>query len=398
MKNMTQMAISIILILMYSNVYASWSASTINLFKSKSKEYIHLQNAGFTSLWGGVKRKFSKSSVKGETIEILLGDKFESKKLEVYLFEAKERGPLNILFPGVFGSIDGSLTPSIINLIEKFEGHVLVIPNFLSKAYIESGPIYKESPEKFDVNVAVEIINSTVLKIPKEKLQGMNLFAESLGSFVGAAVLSRISNDKKLKKHLMKLTLMWPPANISHSLQNFDAGISRTLETYKKCGFVSNALKVGYHFLFQNIPKNTSVEFVECMESYMYHYVFVKSIKTSFSAYLETKKLEDEKEPNDFKSFFDMYNKSFADLIRNNAPELKIKYWLKRRNFENTEIRIVTSQNDFINIGIDWNKEIEESYLGKNNIILLPWGGHSGALAMPIWEEVFRKEIFNVKI
>ena len=99
-----------------------------------------------------------------------------------------------------------------------------------------------------------------------------------------------------------------------------------------------------------------------------------------------------------FKTFFSSYNKAFADLIKNNAPELKIKYWLKRRNFENTEVRIITSQNDFINSGVDWNKVIEESYLGKNNIIILPWGGHSGGLAMPIWEEVFGKEIFNVKI
>jgi hypothetical protein len=398
MKIMTRLAITLIATLLYSNVHASWSPSTINLFKSKSKQYIHLQNAGFTSLWGGVKRRFSNSDQKGERLEVDLGENFKTKKLEVYFFEGKKKGPLNVFFPGVFGSVDGALAPAMINLLEKFPGHVLVIPNFLSVTYIKSDPIYTQSPEQLDITVAQEIINSIILKIPDEKLQGINLFAESLGSFVAAAVLSRISNNKKLIKHPMKITLMWPPSNLSLSLKNFDVGISKSLKKYESCGFVTNAVKVGYYFLYQDIPKDMSKEFIECMESYMYHFAFVESIENSFEAYMDTKKIKDEKLPKDFKTFFSSYNKAFADLIKNNAPELKIKYWLKRRNFENTEVRIITSQNDFINTGVDWNKVIEESYLGKNNIIILPWGGHSGGLAMPIWEEVFGKEIFNVKI
>lgn len=398
MNFLTQMAITLIVIFFNSNALASWSPSTINLFKSQSKNYIHLKNAGFTTFWGGVKRRFSESGEKGEKIEIPLENQFKTKKLEVYFYEGKKKGPLNIFFPGIFGSINGALAPAMINLLEKFEGHVLVIPNFLSKTYIKADPIYESSPEQLDIKIAEDIIKSIILKIPSEKLKGINLFAESLGSFVAAGVLSKISNDKKLKVHPMKVTLMWPPSNLSLSLKNFDGGISKTLKIYENCSFIPNAIKVGYYFLYQDIPKGMSKSFIDCMESYMYHFAFVESIENSFEAFKETKKIEDEELPKNFNTFFNNYNKSFAELIKNNAPELKIKYWLKKRNFENTEVRIITSQDDFINTGVDWNKTIEESYLGNNNIIILPWGGHSGGLAMPIWKEVFRKEIFNVKI
>lgn len=376
--------------------HANWSAESITTLKSKSSEYIHLQNSGLTSLWGGVKRKFSNTPQMGSRIQVDITEKFKKKKLEVYLNKSPDKGPLNIFFPGVFGSLDGALVPSMVSLLESFPGHVLVIPNFLSVPYVEAGPIYSESPEEFDIEVAAQIIEKIILKIEDENFTGINLFAESLGSFVAAGVLSKMSNNKKYYNKDLNLTLMWPPANLSLSLKNFDAGISRTKKKYDECGFIENAIKLGYHFLYQDIPMNMSKNFILCMESYMYHFTFVSSIQKTFDAFVKTNKIKNKKiKPSNFDGFFAGYNKSFSKMIKEGAEPLKITYWLKKRNFENTNVRIITSQNDFINIGVNWGKVIEEAYLGKSNLIILPWGGHSGGLAMPVWKEVFKKEFFN---
>lgn len=387
----------ILLLLLFSlNSQAYWSTDSRKLIDNASKSHRFEGPAGYVSLWGGTKRKWSGGSNNGEVRNYYAKKYFKDETLPIYFFSPQKKAPLTIFFPGIFGEYDGDLTPSIIKLLEKNQNsHVAVIPNFLSETYIKAQPIYKERVEKTDIYAAATIIRKIYRSIPPEQISHINLIAESLGSFVATSVLSVIDKSPIFLGKKINLLLMWPPLELPKVQANFDKKLIDTQKTYRECSFWYRLPQYFYHFILQDKPKNTSAEFVKCIDSYLYHGVFAKGIRKSLETKEEVSGVEIKEMPFTFKEYFKLYNKDFYDLIDKEDEKLKLDFWLKRRALAKSNIKIISSKDDFLNTGLDWKSFLDRSYLSENDLILLDWGGHSGGLALPVWDKVFQNELLK---
>lgn len=374
-------------ILIYYSVSAfGFSPKTINLFESSTKDYSHLKNPGLVTFWGGIRRTLMNESTKGNLLKYK-NQKYIEAEFTYYQYQTAKNKTLTVFFPGVFGEVDGLITPGMINLLEGFSTDVLVIPNFLALNYIESKPKYKKFNENLDLIIALDILN----KVLKEKdYQKLNITAESLGTMVAAGVIKDIEFSNKIDG-----LLMWPPLEIKTAIDNFDNGIENTLTTYNECGVIFNSLKIIKYFIWDEIPKGMDLEFISCMNSYMYHFAFVKPIQKNFKKYAQISHKSFKELPKNFHSFFKSYNPSYYDQIIKKPNSFKLSYWLKERELKNTRIQVITSSNDFLNRGLDWNLFLKEAKITEKNLYIFKWGSHSGPLGINIWKEVFNNELFN---
>ena len=197
---------------------AEWSEKARQLIENESKKYHSHNNSAFITYWGGIRRHFSDKSNKGKVNLIKLPSLLE-KKIGVYFYEDKNSDRLNILFPGIFGSLEKNITKSFINTIEKMKGSVLVVPNFFSVPYIEAKPIYAERSFLVDIQVPVSIIDKYN---KKSRYKYIDIYAESLGTYIGSSVLATLSNRKELKNTNFSLTLHSPPIEVNNTLAHFD--------------------------------------------------------------------------------------------------------------------------------------------------------------------------------
>jgi len=364
----------------------SWTQDSVSLFNESNNKYLHLENPGMVTLWGGVRRLLKDETTKGE-LKTYKSSLYLENEFTYYLFQSQENSKLTVFFPGVFGEVDGVISPSVISLIEKQPTDVLVIPNFLSLNYIKSFPKYKDFNFDLDFKISVALIKKILSTKDYSKL---NFVAESLGTMVAAGSLKEISH---VYAGEINSFLMWPPINIKDAINNFDLGIKRTLKDYNQCGIFINSLKIFKNFIWDEIPQNMDLDFIKCMNSYMYHFAFVRPIKNNFKEYAKITKRKFKVLPDDFYSFLESYNPKFAQMIQENPKVLSLSHWLQQRNFKNTKINIVSSQNDFLNKDLNWDSVLNDAKINSQDFYLFQWGSHSGPLGLDIWEEVFKNEL-----
>jgi hypothetical protein len=361
--------------------HATWKSKSRSIIESEAKNYKSFGKAGYTSYWGGIRRRFSNRENKGNLESIKLPGLLENG-LKVYFFENLKSERIHIFFPGVFGSLESEITKSVIRDLEVMGESVLVIPNFFSTEYIKAKPIYGKDSLVTDILIPLKIIDRY-----KKNYQKFYLYAESLGSFIGSSVLARLSNRLEFKNKKIDLTLMWPPIEINNALKNFDKNITESKKMYDDCSFIVNAFKTLYHFSKEYYPIGMDSDYLDCMDAMLYHSTFVKAMNSSYE---ETPSFTENTE---ITTFFQYLKETREDLYRNtkeNTPATTLKYWLNKRKKSNTSLRIVSSVDDFLNLGLDWNKFLIEIGANAEHLVLLPWGSHSGPLGMPIWDQVYK--------
>ena len=386
-----------LLLFISSSSFGFWSESSRKLIEHAAKKYKVEGPASYVSLWGGTKRKWAGSDNAGEVREYFAKDFFKNETIEIYFSSVNKKAPLTIVFPGIFGQHDGDLSPNIIHLLEKNkESHVAVIPNFLSKSYIKARPKYGKDVSEVDIKAAATIVRKVFRSISPDLITHVNLVGESLGSFVATGVLSEIDTKSTYAGKDINLLVMWPPLRLANVLKNFDDRLLETIDTFDNCSFWYRYPQVFYHFIWQETPKNTTKEFVECMDSYLFHGVFAKGIENSLKAKEEVTGEKMVRIPFTFKDYFRMYNKDFYIMIKYKDEKLNLDYWLRKRKLGRSNVRIISSKDDFINNNESWSSFLSDSYLSEEDLILLDWGGHSGGLALPVWEKVFKNEILKI--
>ena len=377
--------------IVHSLAHAVWSENVRKEIESTAKAHFVQGPPGYVALWGGIKRSWKGGDLNGEVKKIALPGLMK-KNLPVYFYPREEKAPLSIFFPGIFGHYDGQLSPNLVSMWERKKSHTAVIPNLFSKDYIMAQPIYKEDVTQTDIAVAVEVFKDLYRPL-KDKITHVNLVAESLGSFVASATLTELQKMSEFKHLHFNLVLLWPPLELQKVLNNFDQEIKASLPVYKNCSFWYRYPIVFYHFYLQDRPKGIDSDLVTCMDSYLYHGVFGEGIKKSIKAYGEVIEKEIDPLPATFNDYFQIYNKDFYSMIVGGDKKLKLQYWLSQVDMKRSSLRIISSQDDFINKGLDWNKLLKDINLTEKNLILLSWGSHSGGMALPIWESVFAQEI-----
>ena len=80
-------------------------------------------------------------------------------------------------------------------------------------------------------------------------------------------------------------------------------------------------------------------------------------------------------------------------MLEKKDRRTELSYWLQQGLQNNPiPIRIISSKDDFINDGANWNQFKKELKLSDKQLLLMKWGGHSGPLGLEIWKDIFSLE------
>ena len=351
-------------------LFAQWTEQSLKVIDNSSKTYGYMQDEVITTLWGGFKRFWRINKFTGEEIDIPT-KKFKSGKLPVYLRKTNKKAPLLVLLPGIFGKYNGQITPKNIEDLEVLDFHLVVPPNFLAPKYIENIPLYDNDPSRFDIDVAIEMIEKSIEIIGSDKISKIHLVGESLGTLVASGIYAV---DTQRANSLLKdgsITLLWPPVDLKNSLKSFDKRIKDSEKIQNDCFYFYNLLPgIIYHFIYQEKPDDFGKDFKHCIKPFLYHEAFMRTAKKSFDIYKENKEEVVSIEPKNFSEFFQYYQPIFHKMLEDKDPRTELSYWLRQGRKQNLiPLRIISSKDDFINDGVKWEQFKEDLKLSDDQLL-----------------------------
>lgn len=355
---------------------AQWRPEIRAKLLSLNSKYSDLGHMGLATFWGGWRRASTFTLNDGETV-VWNTPLFKRGKLPIYLSHRETPSPLVIFMPGIFGSTDKGLSPMMIDRFEKAGAHVLVVPNLVSTQYVSASPLYQGDIVDSEVQV-MEGALDFALKNLNSKVTAVHVVAESLGTIVGSAWTAW---DTTHNKRISSLTLLSPPMDLSMAMKNFDDVISEYRTTMNDCSELSLMWTFFTQFLLREIPSELTIQEKRCLAGRVLVNAFLKAAQKSYEAHSEVMKLNNHLQVSSFETFFKEYRPEFWNLIENKDEKLKLKTWIKLIH-QNSSIplRLLTSKDDFLNRGLSWSQFLEETKLPNDDLVILDWGGHSGAL------------------
>lgn len=377
--------------------YSQWTPESVEFLQGQAKLYGEMQDAAISTMWGGFQRSLSLPLFKGEEINVP-SKLFKKGSFAAYLKKHSAKAPLVVFLPGIFGSYDSNVAGATVHDLENLDIHLLVPPNFLNHKYVAAGPLYDSyQGESLDLDAVKQTIIEAVNKIGKDDVSAIHLVGESLGTAVASALYS---TDFELSEYVEKgsLTLVCPPLKLGISVKNFDHMIDTVGKAEQECSNIFyNYPLMAFHFLYQKIPNQMTEDFKACMQNYLYRTVFLKSANKSLEAHLKLKGQSLDEPAQNFSDFFSKYQPSFLEKLNVQDNQTILSYWLKRaRDKQLSNIRVLSSQNDFVNNPESWNGFTQSSGLNDKQVLMLPWGGHCAFLGLDGWGQIFSNE-FGLK-
>ncbi len=369
-----------------SNAQAQWRTNTVLIMKAQTPKAVNLNTPGLGTFWGGFRRYLPITHNDGG-LEVLRSKLFAKGKIDIYVSEKKTKAPLYIFMPGIFGQPSRGLTPEMIDHLEAIGGHVLVVPNLLSPSYVAAHPQYGEDPIALEIQVMEEALDFMQQRLGK-RLGRVHVIAESLGTAIGSAWAAY---DRTHLRRIYDLTLFSPPLELPLAMTNFDKIIDEHRPAAARCSSAFKLWTMLQNFVFQEYPGPVSAKGRECLGAVVLVDGFVNSAKKSWRAHVKVTQAKGV-EPTGFESFFRQYRPELWTLIENKDQRLYLGHWMEIIKADKSfPIRIMTSSDDFLNAGLDWNAFQKTYGLSNEELIIVPWGGHSGAIAVPEFREILRE-------
>ncbi|GEM_PF-2363261 len=380
----------------FSPSWAEWVPETAPIARALNDNYKNSGDSYLMTAWGGWQRLFSWSSVKGEIVQAATSfTKTGNVEYYRYRHSSKDPRPLFILFPGIFGEPGQRVTDNFIEMLEALDGHVIVVPNFLSMGWVRGYPLYGEGdPSKTELNITHDIWRDVIKYIPESSISKVHVVGESLGTLISSAWVSQ----KEWKPRPSSLTLLWPPLELDRALDNIDLYVTTLESDWKRCGLFFTLPIFMKYFVMDTTPKEISQTDGRCLSAWVAYMGFQKTLRNVYTVHAETNKVPD-LNPATFKFFFQSYRKPFWDTIQKRDQTMHLGYWLKKIKIEQSliDLQVLSSRDDFLNEGFSWESWRTRVGLNENEIILLDWGGHSGPVAAKEFELLLQTEFMAKK-
>lgn len=368
-----------------SPLRAEWAQKSRVLLSSGLPETVKTYPEALISFWGGFRRFVHWARNKGKILEVE-SQLFKSSRFPLYLYVHPDpKAPLYIFMPGIYGQPHKGITQNTIDQLEQLQGSVMVVPNILSTSYIEANPLYKVDVVTSEVAVMEEALTYALSHLSSDK-RPIHLIAESLGSSVAVAWVAK---DQAQSRRLTDLLLLWPPLNLYSAMKNFDT----LIDSYRsyECSTIGNLVTLSSQFLFTTYPEKLSVDEQYCMGQVMLVDGFLKSTKKSLESYQKTNpQLVQLPTPTGFEHFFKHYRPEVWKLLSTKDEKLILSYWVKQFS-KKLPVKVITSENDFLNRDLKWSEFSEQTQLKLDeDILILDWGGHSGSFGSPKFLDVLK--------
>lgn len=378
---------NLLFILLFAfNIHAWSPAFTQKWSKTNSLYSQKMAGAEFATFWGGLRRAIYWSHHKGKIIH--LKPKNFELEIPIYLSFSNQKKDLVFFYPGVFGLADGEVTPVIIDVIEKKNLHLAVIPNITSSQYQLA--IQKNALDPFQqeginqLNIFEKIIES----VGRENIAKIHIIGESLGSF---QVMTAVTENSFKSHEISSITLMWPPLILDQAIKRFDQLISKSLSHLDRCSFWWKWPSIIWETKFNQLP-DLSYENKTCLGSLIIGGVFVRAIKKNAQEILK----RDQSIPSNFSDFTSVIMPETGKLLSKKDERLSLFYQLKKIPSFHSKLFFISSRDDFLNDKSDWELMLLSFPHLEQNIFLFDWGGHSGPVGLEGLFESILNERLNV--
>lgn len=389
---LTRLQLLIMVFSLTPELHAQWAPAVRPLMESTTSKASHLANPAVATFWGGF-RRFRFFTHNDGAIEKFKSPLFKQGEFPIYFSQKPFQAQLFVFMPGIYGQPGKGLTAQFVDFLEKIPGHVLVVPNLLGPDYVEAHPLYKIDPVALEVQVMEEALDYALQKIG-DRVSRVEIIAESLGTAVGSAWAAHDSNHQK---RISGLTLLWPPLNLPIAMKNFDAIINEYRPAAESCSTLFKLYVLAREFALREYPAQLAKDEEDCMAALVLVDGFVKATKDSWRSHVKATQAQGP-EPEGFEEYFRRYRSELWDLLERKDERLTLTHWMKQiRQAQTMKIRIMTSENDFLNRGLDWNSFKTEHQLSHDELIVLPWGGHSGAVSVSEFYQVLEMTFSEVK-
>ncbi len=376
---------SLLFILFFAFNIHAWSPAFKNKWSKTNSVYPQkMSGAEFATFWGGLRRAFYWSHHKGKVVD--LKPRYFKSGIPVYLSFSKQKKDLVLFYPGVFGLADGAVTPVNIDVIEKKNLHLAVIPNITSAPYqlaIKKStldPIQQEGVNQ--QNIFEKIIDS----IGRENIGKIHIIGESLGCF---QVMTAVTENSFKSFEISSITLMWPPLKLDLAIKRFDQLISKSSSNLDRCSFWWKWPSIVWETKFNNLP-NLSFENKACLGSLVIGGAFVRAIKKNAQEILK----RDHSIPSNFADFTSVTMPETGKLLVNNDERLSLHYQLKKIPSLHSKLFFISSKDDFLNIKSEWELMLLSFPHLSQNTFLFDWGGHSGPVGLDgLFESIINERL-----
>lgn len=360
-----------VLLLIISFSAHAWSPDLVKKWNDLSTSHKSvLGETTFATFWGGFRRAVHWENHRGQIIELPVPG--FRKPLPIYLSQKSEKADLYLFYPGVFGKPDGRITPQMIDMLEKKDGHVIVIPDIVAETYLVARPATKGDNLERERKNQNLILAEALKKIDKNKIGKIHLVAESLGCFQAANL------DYKFDS----MTLLWPPIYLDRSIKRFDDLINlKMVDVKNKCSYWWKWPAVTYEVKWLEVPKGMGQTDKDCMGAWVIGEGFVNSIQKTTRTYLE-----DFRKPvpdiYTFTSFVKTVLPDFSKPIEERDKNLSLVHLLASVPTPKSQIRITSSVDDFLNDPKEWDDVLSAHPELKDRFYLHSWGGHCGPMGV----------------
>lgn len=372
---------------------AQWSASLRDKVLSLNKTYTTLDHTGLATFWGGWKRTFRLNFNDGETIswETPL---FRQGQLPLYFSAQTQAAPLVVLMPGIFGTTNAGLTPMLIDRVEKARAHVLVVPNLVSTQYVHAYPLYGGDIVQNEVQVLESALEFALSKLG-QRVSSVHVIAESLGTMPASAWAAW---DATHRKRIATLTLLYPPLDLSAAMDNFDSVIKDLSPALAQCSQSELLWAMLTEFVVQDVPDaDLSLQLKRCFAARVVVKAFLESAQKSYLAHAVALRDTSAYTVASFRDFFSRYRPELWAMIEKRDERLRLATWIKAlRKTSNLPVRILTSRDDFLNLGQSWAAFLNETQVSNDHVLILDWGGHSGPLGADEMDELYKDFIYSI--
>lgn len=293
-----------------------------------------------------------------------------------------------IVLPGIFNrAISAHSKQAYFDLVDAGY-HVIVVPNPWSETFVRGGSGVKPGNFMAEADLIYNFIDEVRFMIPSELVTSTHLMGASYGGFLAAVIAEKDSREKE-RMFDGTITIFSPPIKLDDSLELLDSLTSEVGSEKPKMNWVEKMLLVT-DMMFTQKGSRPDSPALQVSSVFVLQVGFKENLRNLLQILNETYDLKwsnREIEETGFKRYFETYAKDVRNATK--RRNVLLNYWVNRAVMNNSHVRVLTTENDFINTP----RALRSLHLNRENLLTLPSGGHMGYFAFD-WYEAFKKVIF----
>lgn len=411
----------------FFSAQANWPEPAIDSFNAFQ---IGVDNQGFqdtyvVSLWGSI-RSFKSKLKRFDTVELEVPEHFEKPlKVMYYLQEEKKyrrvrpdrnsvqrrtrepyyvslKRPLIIYLPGIFNNAKSNQGKRAIKEYSKRGYHIVSIPNPWSEDYIKARPYGTKPGDIISEAKAVRaVMDAAIVALKPENITSIELVGASYGGFLAGVVQALEPQGASL---FTATSILAPPLDFSYSLPYMDEQMIRHYEEAEDLSLFDH-IKIFFNYVTADFRNDVS----ETSKRYAKPFTIQKGFKEGLIKAVEyyskandvdwlpnfsSKEEEKEWEKNFvFSSYFSDYANELEEVLSGEAGVLA--HWLEQAVALGHQVRVLTTENDFLN-PMQFPTKSRYTLMRQENFLILPQGGHLGFIAFD-WYKNFSEHVWPNK-